>query len=810
MAKSKGPTSEVEPSRTINWSVYKQQIDFRDGQDLTIPDNVNVILDKHMRVGLLHVRGSLVCGDTNLILRSEGILVSGPDASFRCGSPESPYDKKLRIILGGERSLADTRQNPTGDGPFSLGIRAFVVMDGARLLLFGKKYSIWTKLRETANPGNGTISLQSRVNWPVGTKILVTSTSYDFKETEKFEVVNKSGKTLTLNRPLRFEHWGQTQDLANASGRSWTLDHRAEVAALTRHIVITSEGGEESKVGGHVMVLNSAIAQVSAVEFKKMGQMGSLGRYPFHWHLIDDAKGGFIKHCSIHNSYHRCITVHRTNHAVVSHNVCFNHFGHGIFLEDGAEQRNRFHRNLVVASKRPPKSKSVLFSDHSSIRINAFAPPASYWISNPNNVFTANVAAGGEGTGFWFALLENVVDQGTVLQPNKTDLGQFRDNVAHSCRVGFSVDGAPLGSLTGNPNNPDDRKLGSSRYVPNKLPVFRRVQAYKISGISFWIKAYRADVVNSVFADSLFAAVNFTRDQRLVGSFIVGQSENFKRTDLYGLKRAKKAPTIISGINIYDGPSRFRNVHFSGYPDRPQVVRGKEYVFTPFKMIGAASRSSTHQASGITFEPKPLYRYFLAHEHIEAGSDHWGAAIIDRDGTLTGMKGGRLMPYHPLNIFEGSRVEKDLFAVVGPYEIGNVAVRAEGIPKKGQNFKLQRGDSPVYEWEGYVRRFPTRSGHNGVIRWIPNYRKPLTEVGFSLEFVRPGELSEVIEVDDPSGSIIVSTADALGSLAELLSYQGDSSVWARETGKLYFRVAANSRTRWVPFHGVGRVVLRFG
>ena len=46
--------------------------------------------------------------------------------------------------------------------------------------------------------------------------------------------------------------------------------------------------------------------------------------------------------------------------------------------------------------------------------------PASYWITNPQNTFEDNVAAGTEGTGFWFALPERRVavrPQGVRLRP---------------------------------------------------------------------------------------------------------------------------------------------------------------------------------------------------------------------------------------------------------------------------------------------------------------------------------------------------------------------------------------------------------
>lgn len=62
----------------------------------------------------------------------------------------------------------------------------------------------------------------------------------------------------------------------------------AEVALLTRNIIIDTfeDARRDPAVGGHVMVYRTQIPQyIVGVEFKGLGQLGSLGRYPLHFHM---------------------------------------------------------------------------------------------------------------------------------------------------------------------------------------------------------------------------------------------------------------------------------------------------------------------------------------------------------------------------------------------------------------------------------------------------------------------------------------------------------------------------------------------
>ena len=85
--------------------------------------------------------------------------------------------------------------------------------------------------------------------------------------------------------------------------------------------------------------------------------------------------------------------------------MCFNHFGHGYFLENGNETNNTITGNLGMRSKRIPTDRALLFSDANTTSPQRFAAPATFWITHPTNIVRGNVASGSEGTGFWLSLI---------------------------------------------------------------------------------------------------------------------------------------------------------------------------------------------------------------------------------------------------------------------------------------------------------------------------------------------------------------------------------------------------------------------
>src|SRR5688572_2147879 len=254
---------------------------------------------------------------------------------------------------------------------------------------------------------------------------------------------------------------------------------------LTRNIKIqASADAEQSFFGGHIMAMPSSKMYVSGVELTRMGQNLTLARYPIHWHLIGEGKGQYIRNAAIHNTYNRCVTVHGTNNLLVENNVTYNTVGHCFFLEDGIETGNQYIRNLGIQTKchtskpcvptnlaasgmvRPAgngqQSKEVLIPSDNTV--------STFWITNPDNIYRDNVAAGSDAIGFWLAFPEHPIGQfeGTEISrntwPRRTQIREFKGNVAHSNFDGMMFDRGPSPQGTfnagGNPHmayaNPAD------------------------------------------------------------------------------------------------------------------------------------------------------------------------------------------------------------------------------------------------------------------------------------------------------------------------------------------------------------------
>lgn len=73
-----------------------------------------------------------------------------------------------------------------------------------------QKGDSWTRLAQTANPGDTQITLESAVEWLVGDKIIIAPTGYKPEEVERFKItaVSADYMTITLDIPLKFKHIG--------------------------------------------------------------------------------------------------------------------------------------------------------------------------------------------------------------------------------------------------------------------------------------------------------------------------------------------------------------------------------------------------------------------------------------------------------------------------------------------------------------------------------------------------------------------------------------------------------------------------
>ena len=623
------------------------------GDKVTIESGKEVILDvSPPALGGVTINGKLSFADTaDLNLTTEWIMVHG---ELEVGTEAKPHTRNATI------TLAD---NVKGEEMMGMGDRG-IMLSGGTLNLHGNRTNTWTKLAGTANAGATSIEVLNAQQWKVGDEIVLASTDFDPRQAERRTIAAINGNSITLDKPLAYMHFGKI---------TFGVDERGEVGLLTRNIKIqATEDAAESFYGGHIMAMVTSKMYVSGVELNRMGQNLELARYPIHWHLVGDAKGQYIKNAAIHDTYNRCVTVHGTNDLRVENNVTYNTVGHCFFLEDGIEHGNEFVHNLAMQTKchtsKPcvptnlagsgeprmggngQQSKDVLLPSDNTV--------ASYWITNPDNTYRDNVAAGSDSNGFWMSLAEHPngafegSDASKATWPRRIPFREFNGNVAHSNYDSFMFD------RNLNPNNTFG-VTGSSHTArenpadANSKPletVFENLTAYKNRNGAIWGRGEMHTFRNVKLADNAigmthasgeFGRMAFT--SKLVDSVVVGESENIgnPQTDVekaYG--RSLPKPSLpdfpIRGYEYYDYRHDIINTTFRNFEDNATRKTGaiSNLLFSSFGV------STNNAFEGLKFEnAKPVY-FPPQQGNAKWASDNGGsasyktAAYKDRDGSL--------------------------------------------------------------------------------------------------------------------------------------------------------------------------------
>jgi hypothetical protein len=330
------------------------------------------------------------------------------------------------------------------------------------------------------------------------------------------------------------------------------------VGLLSHYIKIQGKmdgTNETDGFGGHIMMMKNTKSYVENVELYKMGQKAISGRYPLHWHLTENtASGSYFRNSSVHKSFNRAVTIHGTDYVTVDGIFAYDHIGHGIFLEDGGERFNTIQNNVVFVTRRPKSGEEITKSDN-----EANAPqnrtPSSYWITNPNNTFVNNVAAGTEGTGFWIAPPEApLFSSGTLpyfsgVKPHQQPLGRFEGFVAHTCMNGWDL----FDRL--NADHSLKTNIGweapAKQYIRNGMFYANNTAIYcglNVGGIN------SSDIIftNCVFSDNAITTM-------LAANLTIENSLFNVDTDLGVFTGTREF------FRFYDGPGNHVNCHFNGW-----------------------------------------------------------------------------------------------------------------------------------------------------------------------------------------------------------------------------------------------------
>ena len=631
------------------------------GEAVTIGRDRDIVLDvSPPALRSLTVNGKLsFSNDRDLELKTDWIYLAGGELDI--GSEAKPYTRQATITLTDK--VPDENVNTMGD-------RGIMLLGGTLSLHGDRTNNTWTKLVKTAKAGADRIDVLNASGWRKGDEIVLASTDYDPHQAERRTVAVVEGNAIRLDRPLKYMHFGEV---------TYGVDERGEVGMLSRNIRIqASQDAEKTYFGGHIMAMAGSKMYISSVELSRMGQNMHLARYPIHWHILGEGQGQYIQNSSIHDTYSRCVTVHGTNDVRIENNVTYNTVGHCFFLEDAVEHGNQYLHNLAVLTKCHPDGKpciptnlgpagssggpgsSVAGQKAKDVLIPSDNTASLFWVTNPDNIYVGNVAAGSESTGFWFALPEHptgaFLDKpgSDKIWPRRTKVREFKGNTAHSNYDGlmfdrgpkpdgtFSVAGSNYHFAYADPNDPNSQA---------QVSVFEDFTSYKNRHGGVWGRGE-----NHLFKDLRVAdnAIGYTHAAGAVGrapytsrvenSLFVGETANVGTPTTpveiaYG--RSMPEPTIpdfpIRGYEYYDLRHDVVNTSFVNYaPNATRNAAALSYLmFTSFGM------STENAIEGAKFvNAKPVDFPDVVHRWASdsgRGNDWRNAAIHDKDGSVDGV-----------------------------------------------------------------------------------------------------------------------------------------------------------------------------
>jgi hypothetical protein len=530
------------------------------GQDVIIPIDRRIILDvSPPPLGSLTIIGTLEFLEEDLTLISDWIMVHG---TLQVGTESEPFTHNAIITLTDD----DMEEDIMG-----MGTRGIMVM-GGRLELHGTPPDVtWTKINAHAPAGSTSLQLIENVDWVANDQIVVAPTDYylagnNASVSQPIVLTAAAGNALTLATGLNAHRWGLLQ-YATTNGMSLSptnlltppvadtdstttpliLDERAEVGHLTRNIVIQAPDDalwQDNGFGVHVMIMGQgAEAHLNGVEIRRGGQRGMLGRYPFHWHMLsysgtqtlEDATGQYFRNSVVNESANRGVVIHGTNGVEVSRNVIFDIEGHGIFTEDAVERRNLIDGNLVLRIRNPNMNPQDALKQHEATQSSGF------WLSNPDNIITNNVAADCGAFGYWLAFPSNpwgesqsVLDtDGLLLNPSRILFGTFDNNTAHSNgNVGIMLDNPEIDNA-GNtyPNRYESTIDGNDvewPFLNLRRFTLSRYKTWKNRSNGIWDRARWATNFEVVSADNCGRFFAGAGDDGIIErSLVIGTSLNF-------------------------------------------------------------------------------------------------------------------------------------------------------------------------------------------------------------------------------------------------------------------------------------------
>ena len=336
---------------------------------------------------------------------------------------------------------------------------------------------------QSATPDVLVLSKRVEGKWAPGSEVMITS------HTSKWD--DQHVRVITKVEPHPFESNHVRVILNEGIPRPSTIQdnqfYAVEVALLSRNIVLQGKEPEELRPlhGGHMTVFHTleVVQRIEGVEFRNFGQQGVRGRYPIHFEFCGDVSGSVVSKNTIRQSKQRCVVVHGTDNLLVDGNVAFDTAGHCYVVDGGMETGNMFSNNLG-AMTRPVEQ---LMTQYGVSGKETDTEPSTFWMANPSNSWSGNVAAGSHSSAYWLELRNKARgphwNEYSEINPKEMPLTLFKNNVAHS-NGGYA--------------------LKANGYSPKEQAVFRGFLSFLNQGMPFdFVESEHMRIEGGIFSDEV-------------------------------------------------------------------------------------------------------------------------------------------------------------------------------------------------------------------------------------------------------------------------------------------------------------------
>ncbi|SDN58626.1 PA14 domain-containing protein [Lutimaribacter pacificus] len=344
-----------------------------EGAKVLIPKGVSVNYAGESDESLFTVRvdGELSFAtdtDSKLLVDTMVISTSG---RLEIGTEDNPVQDHVNVeIVIANNGDIDVDWDPT--------LLSRGVISHGEAEIHGAEKTAYTKFADAPMAGDTEIRLaEIPDNWSVGDTIVVTGThktgwtwnseerakEHIESQDEELVIVSIDGDTITVDRPLQYDHDAPREDLSGY------------VANMTRNITFSSEDGDATEIHhrGHVMFMHSDNVDVRYAAFDDLGRTDKSepaflvetldlstieadtniqGRYSFHLHKTgtEDQDNPAISFGNTVSGSPGWGYVHHDSHAEFVQNIAFDVFGAAFVAESGNET-GLWWENMAIKSE---------------------------------------------------------------------------------------------------------------------------------------------------------------------------------------------------------------------------------------------------------------------------------------------------------------------------------------------------------------------------------------------------------------------------------------------------------------------------